>query len=962
MTKPDLLAIELVARRHAATKANLSSKEKAPLAGGAHKEGNEVHRDDEGHYVDQGHGETQPDLAPLRWRDHRVLTCAGIGDTRIDTGADYGTITLGEVFDQTEPTSCLKLSAPALIASTYHAFDGRKHEAQRLHGQYVAIPGDIDKGNTSLEKVQRLMCEFFGERVAHLIYSTASSTADSKRWRTLVPLEQPLAFADWTAVCMAFFGFMEANGCKMDWSLARAGQIAYLPNVPSSARNADGSPKFFVREARDGRGHTMGDGVAEQHVNKLLAQRKVESAALELARVEARAARDRRRAHRGTNKDVSVVEAYNAAHSIEDLLIDNLYEQSPTSDVDWRSPYQSSGSYATRVFDDHWISLSGSDAEAGLGADSKDGHRFGDAFDIYCHFTHGGNFSAAIKAAAAELGLQVPTHASGKTHAEIANTVDAATFAGYAPVEIADIVISELASAKGLKPSEVDELLKRLKEVTGLSIKALREDLARTKRRGPAEDAAEVSVEWPVPTARAFLASFFITPKGALTLRHWQDEFLAWNGSRYQSVSVADIRAKVYRLFERTGVPLPGRGVVDNTIDAVKALTNVASSTRIPSWLTKTPAVAVGDVVAISNGLLHLPTRTLLPHDPLYFSVDAADVAFDPQAPEPVHWLQFLADVFPGDQESIDSLQQWFGYLVTSDTSQQKALICVGPKRCGKGTIARVLRGLLGEHNFTGPTLGQIGKDFGLQGLINAKLAVISDARISGSADLQAISENLLRITGEDAVSVQRKGISNWEGKLLTRFVLMTNILPGIVDGGGAVASRFIVLRFTQSFFGREDHKLTEKLMGELPGILNWALDGLKALQDRGAFIQPASGLEAVEELVRKTTPILGFISDTLDFDAGAWVTKDDLYDVYRQWCMDEGAKHVLQKNNFMGEVYTNSDGHLTTFNPRVKGKDGSSKPLKAVKGARIKAEWLARIVRNENTEVLDEATDFDLA
>lgn len=897
-----------------------------------------------------------------RWREQRVLTCAGIGDTQIDTGADYETISLGEVFDQTEPTDRPKLSAPALITSTYHAFDGRKHEAQRQRGQYVAIPGDIDKGDTSLEKVRRLVRQFFGDGVAYLIYSTASSTAESKRWRTLVPLVEPQAFAEWNALCMAFYAFMEADGCEMDWSLAGAGQIAYLPNVPRGARKADGSPKFFVRDVHDGRGHMMADGVAEQHVNKLLAQRQADAAALELARAEARAARDRRRAQRGVGEDVSVIDAYNAAHSIDELLIDNQYEQSPASDQDWRSPYQGSGSYATRVFDDHWISLSGSDAEAGLGAESKDGHRFGDAFDIYCHFTHGGNFRAAIKATAAALGLQAPAHASGKSHAEIANTIDAASFAGYAPVDLADIVVGELASAKGLRPSEVDELLKRLKEATGLSIKALRDDLARAKRRGPDEDAAEVSVEWPVPTARAFLASFFTTPKGALKLRHWQDDFLVWNGSRYQSVSVADIRAKVYRLFERSGVPLPGRGVVDNTIDAVKALTNVASSTRMPSWLTKTPPVAVGDVVAISNGLLHLPTRKLLPHDPSYFSVDAADVAYDPQAPEPVHWLRFLADVFPGDQESIDSLQQWFGYLVTSDTSQQKALICVGPKRCGKGTIARVLRGLLGEHNFTGPTLGQIGKEFGLQGLINAKLAVISDARISGSADLQAISENLLRITGEDAVSVQRKGISNWEGKLLTRFVLMTNILPGIVDGGGAVASRFIVLRFTQSFFGREDHKLTEKLMAELPGILNWALDGLKALQDRGAFIQPASGLEAVEELVRKTTPILGFISDALDFDAGAWVSKDELYDVYRQWCADEGAKHVLQKNSFMGEVYTNSDGRLTTFSPRVKGKDGASKPLKAVKGARIKAEWLARIVRNENTEVFDEATEMDLA
>ena len=156
-------------------------------------------------------------------------------------------------------------------------------------------------------------------------------------------------------------------------------------------------------------------------------------------------------------------------------------------------------------------------------------------------------------------------------------------------------------------------------------------------------------------------------------------------------------------------------------------------------------------------------------------------MTFDPGAPPPNTWFKFLHDAFPDDQESIDALQQWFGYLLTQDTTQQKALICVGPKRCGKGTIARVLRALLGEHNCAGPTLRQLGEQFGQQGLIGRSLAVISDARVSGKADLQGVSETFLRITGEDAISVERKGKADWVGELTTRFVLMTNILPGIV-------------------------------------------------------------------------------------------------------------------------------------------------------------------------------------
>lgn len=69
---------------------------------------------------------------------------------------------------------------------------------------------------------------------------------------------------------------------------------------------------------------------------------------------------------------------------------------------DWRSPYQSSGSYATRCYGDFWISLSGSDAGAELGAATASGHRYGDAFDLFVHFEHGGNFTNAIRTYAQE--------------------------------------------------------------------------------------------------------------------------------------------------------------------------------------------------------------------------------------------------------------------------------------------------------------------------------------------------------------------------------------------------------------------------------------------------------------------------------------------------------------------------------------------------------------------------------
>src|SRR5690606_40106778 len=68
--------------------------------------------------------------------------------------------------------------------------------------------------------------------------------------------------------------------------------------------------------------------------------------------------------------------------------------------------------------------------------------------------------------------------------------------------------------------------------------------------------------------------------------------------------------------------------------------------------------------------------------------------------------------------------------------------------------------------------------------------------------------------------------------------------LPNFADASGAIARRFIVLTMRHSFLGRENIRLTRELLEELPGILNWALDGLARLEQQGGFTEPASRSE----------------------------------------------------------------------------------------------------------------------
>ena len=97
--------------------------------------------------------------------------------------------------------------------------------------------------------------------------------------------------------------------------------------------------------------------------------------------------------------------------------------------------------------------------------------------------------------------------------------------------------------------------------------------------------------------------------------------------------------------------------------------------------------------------------------------------------------------------------------------------------------------------------------------------------------------ELLKSISGEDSVDIHRKGMAPLTGiRLPTRLMLLANELPAFQDPSGALECRLIVLKTNRSFYGKEDIHLTNKLLEELPAILNWAIEGLNRLRTRGHF------------------------------------------------------------------------------------------------------------------------------
>jgi len=401
------------------------------------------------------------------------------------------------------------------------------------------------------------------------------------------------------------------------------------------------------------------------------------------------------------------------------------------------------------------------------------------------------------------------------------------------------------------------------------------------------------------PASPLASARLFLTRPRARRLIHHASSFYEWQGTHYAPASDDDIASRLYEFMERAdrlyikgktvtrGPYNPKPGDIENVRHALRGVVHIRDAITPPSWLIADQAAE--PLMACANGLLRLSDGALLPHSADYFNTSAADFGYDPEADEPAQWLEFLASVWPDDQTSIDTAQEIAGYLISGDLRQQKMFLLEGPKRSGKGTFGRVLRNLVGRSGCAGPTLTSIARNFGLEPLLNKSLAIIPDARIHGGAS--EVVERLLAISGGDELTIDRKNKSAWTGALPTRILFLTNEVPAFADNSGAIASRFITLRMENSFYGREDLMLGDKLDREMPGILNWAIAGWRRLQERGHFLQPESGRATADMLDELASPIKSFIRDRCEVGPGYSVTKGDLFRSWCDWCEGHGRK-----------------------------------------------------------------------
>jgi putative DNA primase/helicase len=444
--------------------------------------------------------------------------------------------------------------------------------------------------------------------------------------------------------------------------------------------------------------------------------------------------------------------------------------------------------------------------------------------------------------------------------------------------------------------------------------------------------------------AKLVLDEFGCT-NGFWHLRRWSETWLLWDGAAYRVVPDEEVRATAARVIKQEfdkfktskHPPRISTRVVGNVLMGMSSLAILPASVVPPAWIG-TPDGTDPDpsgLVPFRNGILNLPVVVdnandhFLSPTPRLFTLYALNYDYSPDAPEPTAFLAFLNSLWPRDPESIQTLREIAGYLISGSTQYQKIFVLVGPTRSGKGTWARIQQSLMGEENCCSPTLSSLDSQFGLEAFIGKSLAIVSDARLSGRADQAAIVEELLSISGEDQKTIHRKFRGSVNQKLAVRFVILTNEPPKLRDASGALASRFVVLKLTRSFLGEEDMDLTKKLMVERCGILKWAIGGWRDLQKRGKFQQPESGAELLEDIQYSNSPMLNFLNDWCARGVGSEVECDELFQGWKEWYRLQGQEYHGRIQDF-GMMLSAADPSITKT--RLRSDDGRRRSYSGIR------------------------------
>src|SRR5271157_2483583 len=248
-----------------------------------------------------------------------------------------------------------------------------------------------------------------------------------------------------------------------------------------------------------------------------------------------------------------------------------------------------------------------------------------------------------------------------------------------------------------------------------------------------------------------------------------------------------------------------------------------------------------GSSVGVSNGLLNWETGDLAPFDPKIGFTFKLPVVYDPGAGCGA-WQKFVNEITE-TPEDVLILQEFFGYCLFRGYPLAKLLLLVGDGRNGKSTLLSILMDMLGRDNCSNRYLQSLSERFTLGNLVEKLANIAPDIPAKDVLDTAVIKT----VSGNDQITVENKYQLAYSALLYAKLIFSANKLPRINDDTSGFYSRIKLINFPYAYKDnpkpgerQADIHLKEKLLAELPGILNWSLEGLRRLMKKEAFTENA--------------------------------------------------------------------------------------------------------------------------
>jgi putative DNA primase/helicase len=426
-----------------------------------------------------------------------------------------------------------------------------------------------------------------------------------------------------------------------------------------------------------------------------------------------------------------------------------------------------------------------------------------------------------------------------------------------------------------------------------------------------------LSKKQPLVAAKAFAGQTCLMGE-TLTIFH-QGKFWAWNGSCYGEVDEQNIRTTMLEFLDRSRVKEqtddgfvtapyhPRPRDVNEVMDCLKSGLHLGVEVQAPMWMEGRPkgVPPAKGLLAFKNCLVDIMTGAVLKHTPYLWIHTALDFAYDPDALSP-RWEQFLEEVFPGDVEAQEALEEQLGYCMTEDVRFHKGFMWIGKPRSGRGTITHIMHRLVGGSYVTLNFSTWLASENSRQPFIGKKVGVFPDVRLKppkmwgtrldpGGLDHRS-AEQLLQIIGGDrqTIKLMWSGVP-WEGVLPMKIILISNVTPRLNDEKGVLPTRFMKLSFGRSFAANPDLGLLNKLLNELPGIAVRCLRAYRRLCERGHFVQPKSGEKLDREVAMGGDPMTEWaLSRLVVEEGGKGVKWSVLRANFTAWCQETGRAELL--------------------------------------------------------------------